>query len=164
MSIQCDLLTLNNMQIQELHQYPETIHALIGSQPHTEPSETFLRLDKAWHGIHFALTGTDREAIFPLGFIVSGGAEIGEEDLGYGTARAFRAEEVQVIAGSILAIDEARFIVGLKDEGARELVIYGREEELTGDDTEYFSHYFQHLQTFLKASSDQDLGMVVYMN
>ena len=32
-----------------------------------------LEVDKAWHGLHFLLTGTAWEGDFPLNFIVSGG-------------------------------------------------------------------------------------------
>jgi hypothetical protein len=166
MSIICNLLTLNNAQIQELHQYPETIHALTRSQLHTEPNDTFLQLDKAWHGIHFALTGMGGEAAFPRGFIMSSGKEIGEENLGYGPARAFEADEVQEIADSILRIDKARFTVGLKDVWTNNVALYGIQEDPSeaSNEIEYCYDYFQFLQTFLKAALEQGLGMVVYMN
>jgi hypothetical protein len=42
-----------------------------------------LEVDKAWHGLHFLLTGSAWEGSFPLNFIVAGGQEVGD-DLGYG--------------------------------------------------------------------------------
>src|SRR5687767_14577361 len=44
-------------------------------------------LDKAWHGIHYLLTGTAAEGGKPLDFLVSGGREVGNVDIGYGPAR-----------------------------------------------------------------------------
>jgi hypothetical protein len=125
-----------------------------------------LSLDKAWHGIHFALTETDGEASFPLGFIVSGGKEIGEEDLVYGAARAFEADEVQEIAHSILRIDKARFTAGLEDVWTNNVALYGIQDDSSeaSNEMEYCYDYFQRLQTLLKAASEQGLGMLVYMS
>lgn len=46
-------------------------------------------LDKAWHAIHYLLTGEADEVPGPLGFLVSGGAPVGAIEVGYGPARAF---------------------------------------------------------------------------
>src|SRR5215203_4027303 len=51
-------------------------------------------LDKSWHGIHYLLTKTAWAGEPPLSFLVLGGAEVGDIDVGYGTARAFRSDEV----------------------------------------------------------------------
>ncbi len=166
MSINTTLLAMKDAQISELHRTPSLIHTLISSPLQTKPSEEVLPLDKSWHGIHFALTGTDGIAAFPLGFIVSGGTEIGEEDLGYGPARAFGADEVKEIARSVLRIDEARFTAVLKDIWANNVALYGIQEDPNeaSNEIEYCYGYFQYLQTFLKAASEQGLGMIVMMN
>ena len=39
-------------------------------------------LDKAWHGIHYLLTGSAWEGELPLGFICQGGSAVGDIDLG----------------------------------------------------------------------------------
>ncbi len=48
-----------------------------------EPNSTTLDLDKMWHGAHWILTGTAWDAAGPLGQVILGGEEIGE-DGGYG--------------------------------------------------------------------------------
>src|SRR5690349_11334743 len=60
-------------------------------------SENRLDLDKAWHGLHFLLTGTDWGGTPPLNFIVAGGETIGDVDVGYGPARAFTPEQLAEI-------------------------------------------------------------------
>jgi hypothetical protein len=61
-----------------------------------------LSLDKAWHGVHFLLTGEAEVAGSPgpLGGIVLGGIEIGE-DGGYGPARYFTVEAVEQFAAAL---------------------------------------------------------------
>ena len=51
-------------------------------------------IDKAWHGIHYLLTGTAWEGAAPLNFLVAGGRPVGDVDVGYGPARAFSGAEV----------------------------------------------------------------------
>ena len=37
-----------------------------------------VHLEKAWHGLHFLLTGRAGESGVPLGFLLEGGQEVGE--------------------------------------------------------------------------------------
>jgi Domain of unknown function (DUF1877) len=50
-------------------------------------------LDKAWHGIHYLLTGTAWEGEPPLDFLVRGGRTVGTIEVGYSPARVLTAEE-----------------------------------------------------------------------
>jgi hypothetical protein len=63
-----------------------------------------ISLDKAWHGLHYLLSGAAEPAPGPLGQAVFGGTEIGE-DLGYGPARCFTVTEVSAIAQAFQAPD-----------------------------------------------------------
>src|ERR1700691_2716073 len=64
-------------------------------------------VDKAWHGIHFLLTGTAWEGTPPLDFIVRGGQEVGDVHVGYGPARAFTSAEVRKIADALRPLSPA---------------------------------------------------------
>ncbi|MEU8228728.1 YfbM family protein [Actinoplanes sp. NPDC048967] len=59
-----------------------------------------LDLDKAWHGIHFLLTGGSWETSPGAGEAVLGGDPVGD-DLGYGPARLLPAERVQLVAAAL---------------------------------------------------------------
>jgi hypothetical protein len=63
-------------------------------------------LDKAWHGIHWLLTGSAGEAPLPLGFLL-GGRPVGDVDVGYGPARALAAAEVRAVQTALAARDDA---------------------------------------------------------
>ncbi|MBV9599873.1 MAG: DUF1877 family protein, partial [Chloroflexi bacterium] len=49
-------------------------------------------LHKAWHAIHFVLTGSRLGGEAPLNFLVAEGTPVGEVDVGYGPARVFTSE------------------------------------------------------------------------
>jgi hypothetical protein len=53
-------------------------------------------LEKAWHGLHFLFTGTDDGGEEPGCFLLSGGEEIGDEDVG--PARVLRPDQVSQFA------------------------------------------------------------------
>src|SRR5215212_3613742 len=57
-------------------------------------------VDKAWHGLHAALTGSADECDHPLNAVVFGGEEFGP-DLGYGRSRYLPADEVRQLAASL---------------------------------------------------------------
>jgi hypothetical protein len=60
-----------------------------------------LSLDKAWHGLHYLLTGSAEPVEGAPGSAVLGGSEVGDDDLGYGAARVFAAGEVSEIAAAL---------------------------------------------------------------
>ena len=63
--------------------------------PKTDGEGIETDLDKAWHGIHYLLTGTAWAGAEPLNFIVCGGTEVGDIDVGYGPARVFSSNDVK---------------------------------------------------------------------
>jgi hypothetical protein len=56
-----------------------------------------LSLEKAWHGLHYLFCGAAEPDGTTLGSTMLGGTELGE-DLGYGPARYFTADEAATIA------------------------------------------------------------------
>lgn len=65
-----------------------------------EDHEHVLELDKAWHGLHFLLTGTAEDGAGPAAFLVSGGQPLDEE----GAARGLTSSEVRQIAESLARV------------------------------------------------------------
>ncbi len=57
-----------------------------------------LELDKAWHGLHYILSGTIEPGESLLSQAVLGGTEIGDDFCGYGPARCFTAAQVGALA------------------------------------------------------------------
>jgi hypothetical protein len=106
-----NLRLLSGEQAAQLLEEPSGIHALLYGSGMDEPPpvdpQDELCIDKAWHGLHFALTGSVWEGAAPLNFIAKGGTEVGDEDVGYGPARAFTVAEVRAIHQALEKLDEA---------------------------------------------------------
>jgi hypothetical protein len=64
-------------------------------------------LDKAWNGIHFLLTQTAWEGDPPLNFLLLGGTQIGDIDVGLGPARALMSADVTAVDEALKPLDEA---------------------------------------------------------
>ena len=80
----------------------------LGARPPAEPvagRHDELEIDKAWHGLHYILTGEAREAEGTLGQAVLGGIEVGNDFAGYGPARILDADLVAELAGALAAPD-----------------------------------------------------------
>src|SRR5690242_18986219 len=107
---------------------PEGIEDFLDDQPSSEEEGDdtggSLDIDKAWHGLHFLLTGSAWEGASPLDFIVAGGEEVGDVDVGYGPSRAFRPADLQAIARAIEPLDEAELRKRFDPARMKELNIY----------------------------------------
>jgi len=69
-----------------------------------EPERPTLSLDKAWHGVHYLLSGTTEPGASIESQAVLGGTDIGDDEegfSGYGPARYFTAEQVAAIAAAL---------------------------------------------------------------
>ena len=82
------LLRLTPVRVYE--SVPEADAALPPADPERE-----VDIDKAWHGLHFLLTGSADEVEGPTGFLLSGGEALDDE----GFARALRPDYVARLAG-----------------------------------------------------------------
>jgi len=80
-------------------------------------------LDKAWHGVHFLLTGTAWEARSDLGMAVLGGEPLGD-DLGYGPVRLLDPRGVSRVAAALAALDREEVRLRFDRVRLRALEIY----------------------------------------
>jgi len=60
-----------------------------------------LSLDKAWHGVHYLLTGEVEQADTPIGQAVLGGVEVGDDFSGYGPARLLDVTQTAAVADAL---------------------------------------------------------------
>lgn len=164
MSMIGNVRAVSDEVIDRLLANPEDVHGVVHPEEVKEDGD-YLYLDKSWHAIHYVLAGDTWGGDFPWGFLVSCGTPIGEEDVGYGPARAFRAEEVALLAPAIASIDEANFRSRFSVERMKEADIYpsfgaaSDEEELP-----YFLENFRHLRTFLQRAVSLKKGIIVYVD
>ena len=121
-------------------------------------------LDKAWHGIHYLLTSSDGPADPPLDFIVAGGEEVGDVEVGLGPARVFRSATVREIHEALARIDESVLRSRFNPAEMMKLSIYpdiwDRDPE-EDDSFGYCLEYFKVLKDFVAQAANENLGLVL---
>jgi hypothetical protein len=126
-----------------------------------------LDVDKAWHGIHFLLTGTAWAGDPPLDFIVQGGREIGNIDVGYGPARAFSSSDVRDLAEAVAPIEPEVLRDRFDPEQMMAQGVYPEiwDRDPADDDTlGYLLEYFGDLRAFVRRRAERGEGMLIYVN
>jgi hypothetical protein len=151
-------------EIDSLVSDPETIKKLLS--PESEDDEDRkLDLDKAWHGIHFLLCGSAWRGEMPLGFILVGGTQVGDIDVGHGPARVFRPAEVAGIAEALEPITKSELRSRFNGKVFAKHEIYPDiwREPLDQCLDRYVLGYFEVLKEYIAGIRDAGNGMIVYM-
>ena len=130
----------------------------------TSDERNITDLDKAWHGIHFLLTGSAWEGDPPLNFLVCGGRKVGDIDIGYGPARVFRAIEVHGISCALSIFSpevlKERFDPVRMTQEDIYPTIWNRDPS-EDDALGYLLEYFAVLKDFVQKAADRNLGLVI---
>jgi uncharacterized protein DUF1877 len=122
-----------------------------------------IEIDKAWHGIHYLLTGSAWEAALPLGFVVAGGVEVGD-DLGYGPARALRSDQVLEIDSALepFTTEELRRRFDADRMSELEIYPFGWSEDPDGE-LEYLLAFYAELRAFVHRTAGRGAGLLAYL-
>jgi hypothetical protein len=124
-------------------------------------------LDKAWHGIHFLLTKSAWEGDAPLNFLVSGGRQVGNLEVGYGPARVFSSEEVRAIITALDQIDEEALRARFDPAEMMRLQIYPEiwdRDPAEDDSFGYCAEYFTVLKECVADAAARSQGLVIYIS
>jgi hypothetical protein len=161
MSMICALREVDEKVISHLLQNPEQITSFLND----EIGE--FDLDKAWHAIHFLLTGSAWEGEEPLCFLVKGGQQIGSIDLGFGPARALRPDQVKRFDEALSSVSAEQLRAMYDAQRMQKEGIYpdiwDREDE--EDETkDYVIEYFEMLKTFVDQTSKEGKGVIIYLS
>jgi hypothetical protein len=136
---------------------------LEGEQEGFDPSADF-DIDKAWHGIHFLLTGSAWEGDPPLNFLVAGGKEIGE-DPGYGPARGFSVAEVKEIAKALSSVTVETLRSRYNPRQMQQMEIYPDIWKREGEKgLNYLLGYFEDMKNFVIGGAEQGEALVVFLS
>lgn len=129
-----------------------------------EAESEHLDLDKAWHGLHWMLTGTAWEGEAPLNMLVCGGVQIGDIDIGYGSARALTAQEVAQAHRALASLPDASIRSRFDPPAMLRAEIYPSiwDRRPDQDDTlGYLMEYLGALRQFLARQTAAGMGVVV---
>ncbi len=121
--------------------------------------------DKSWHAIHYLLTGTAESGSFPLNFILDGGKQVGDEEVGYGPARIFTPAETADINDALSGFTEeslkARYDGRAMDSAKIYPQIWGRESE---DNFVYAWENFVALREFIHITRTSGSYLMLYLS
>ena len=108
---------------------------------------------------------TQDEGTEPATYILSGGEEIGDVDVGCSVARAIHSPGVQQFADFLSAFSREDLLQRYEPRRMLELNIYPRlwKEERQEEAFEYLWEYFQILRDFVAEAARRRSGMIVYV-
>lgn len=129
----------------------------------SEP-ENYIDLDKAWHCIHFMLTGSVDDNSGPLGSAVLGGVEIGD-DCGYGPARIIEPKQVDIIATALASIDENNFKSRYAPDAMQAADVYLADMCVRdgNDALEYIVQNYHNLTAFYRDAARRGDGAILWL-
>jgi len=118
-------------------------------------------LDKAWHGLHFLLTGTAYDSSSLLGKAILGGRAVGE-DQGYGPMRVVSPEQVKAIADVLSKVTpeelSARYDPAALDKAQIYPTIWVRDG---AEGLKYLLSFFGPLQAFYIKAAENGQAVVL---
>lgn len=120
---------------------------------------TSVSLEKAWHGLHYLLTGEVWEGSGPLAFLLAGGELVGEEEE---SPRWFSPEETAEIHQALSGVSDdklwSRFDA---DEMEQQEVYPGVWDEPEIDLKEEYLAYFSELKQVVAIAAQGGQGLTV---
>jgi hypothetical protein len=158
MGMVCTLVEVDEDQISKLPADPEYVVDFI-EELYEEIGG--VDLDKAWHGIHFLLTGSAWEGEEPLCYLVKGGEWIGFEDEG---ARVLRPDQIADWANALSTISSddlrKRYVPSAMTKAEIYPEIWDRAEEEEGN-LEYLLENYDILCSFLEQTKKENKGAII---
>ncbi|MCB9892126.1 MAG: YfbM family protein [Planctomycetes bacterium] len=167
MSMIGNFYLLDAAQMRSLLAEPATVHDVTDAA-YEAGDGRFVDVDKAWHCLHFLLTGCDEGGNPPLNFILSGGTEVGTEDVGYGPARVFRPVDVMAIGEALAPLESEDLLRRFDARRMDKLGIYPDAGHWSTVDPKadlgYFLGAFDELKALVARAHDEGLGLLVWLS
>lgn len=122
-----------------------------------------LSLEKAWHAIHYLLTGQDEGGKPPLAWAVLCDKEIPDMEklMGYGPARLLTPEQVKWVRDALLAVKHKELRARFDAPKMLRANIYGVRRD---DGFDYFGAYISSLKAYYKQAARLGKGMLGYLD
>lgn len=158
MSMVCGLCEVDEANINTLLSKPELITEFLDKEAGA------IDLDKAWHGIHFLLTGSVWGGQEPLCYLIEGGEQVGDIDVGYGPARILMPDQVKRFGEALSKITVEDLRAKFNPQALEKEQIY---PNIWGQDLEedgglgYLLEYFEILKSFTKQVGNENKGIII---
>lgn len=118
----------------------------------SDDDDASVDLDKAWHGLHWLLTGSSGETAGVLSEAIFGGEPLGE-DLGYGPGRLLPAAQVSLVADALKMLDIDTFRRRMDGRAMTNAEIYPSIWDENDVFDEYLVPAFTDLRRFYEQAS-----------
>ena len=129
----------------------------------SQPSGDCFDIEKAWHIIHFLLTGERSNGPEPLVNAVLGGTPIGEE-LSYGPARYLTPAQVAALAAALGPISPEELLGRFDLQAVKNARIYPSGWILNDLVRDFVIHHFQRLKEFFETAAGQKEAVILYIS
>ena len=170
MSMIGNFFRTDNKTVQEIQKGELFLFDLVYDENGIIDDDSILTIDKAWHAIHFALSGVvwDCDSTNdPLSKVVVSGNFVNDEDMGYGPAMFVTDKEVYDINSSLKMIskDWFRAKFSVSDMLANE--IYSVAEDEDADEDEFFDYIYSYLEqviAFFEKAANNNQYILFFIN
>lgn len=123
-----------------------------------------LDIDKAWHGIHYLLTGSGEPTRDIGSLAIFGGREVGN-DLGYGPARLLSPAEVKEVARVLKELSLEKLSSRYDPKKMEKLQIYPDIWVRDGKDAfDYLAEYYRKLSVFYEKAAASGSAMLLVIS
>ena len=151
--------------LKDLQDDPDQIDEYLNPDDGDSEPPNYIDLDKAWHGIHYLLTGEAEGGPEPAALAVFGGEEFGPE-VGYGPARFLTASQVRSVAELLatLSPDVLAQRFNAKDMESKDIypdVIWVRDGKEALD---YALENYQQLQVFYRDAAARGEAVIQWLS
>lgn len=160
MSMIGNLLAVSQADLDSLYQDPAAVPDYLYEARAGESVD----LDKAWHAIHFVLTGEVYGGEGPLAQAVLGGVPIGDEDVGYGPARGLPVGDVKAVASALAQVSESDLRAKFDAGALTEAEIYPQIWDEGDEALDYVLDNFLEVQRFYQDAAAKDMAAILFIN
>lgn len=117
-------------------------------------------LEKSWHGLHYLLTGEVWEGTGPLGFLLSGGEVLGDDE--ESGVRWFTPDETAKINAALANVTDDELWSRFDADAMESQEIYpGIWDEDESDLKEEYLSYFNELKKVVQSAASAGQGLMV---
>lgn len=161
MSMIGNFMQVTPAQLEAMRQDPSLVEEAL--YPDRPQESLGIDVDKAWHGIHFLLTGEAWEGAGPAAMAVLGGTEIGD-DVGYGPARYLTPDEVREVAAALAPITAADLGTRFDADALAKADIYPNIWGEGDEAATYLTEYYDELRSYYLDAASKGNAMLKYLN
>lgn len=165
MGIVAGLTAIQNADLTKIQQNPSLLDEIASK----DLDDSNIDLDKAWHGIHFLLTGHADGGDPPLAWAITGGEILGDDpegyDLGYGPALFLTPEQAHAVAQALASIPMPDFAARFDAKTMAKKDIYPNIWEREGQEAlDYLLYYYEILVAFYQRAAARNLAVIQWLS